>query len=54
MTFRSVYLKTIQYITEILLKVALKTITLTLAQIRKKPQMYPTIPIIDRGIHLNK
>jgi hypothetical protein len=48
MTFRYVYLKTIQYITEILLKVALKTITLTLAQIRKT-QMFPTISIIDRG-----
>jgi hypothetical protein len=53
MTFRSVYLKTIQYITKILLKVALNTITLTPAQIRKT-QMYPTIPIIDRGTHLNK
>jgi hypothetical protein len=42
-----------QYITEILFKVALNTITLTLAQIRKT-QMYPTIPIIDKGTHLNK
>jgi hypothetical protein len=48
MTFRSVYLKTMQYITALLLKVALKTIPLTPAQIRKT-QIYPIIPIIDRG-----
>jgi hypothetical protein len=53
MTFRSFYLKAIQYISGILLKVALNTITLTPAQIRKT-QMYPTISIIDRGTHLNK
>jgi len=46
-------LKAIQYITDILLKVALNTITLTLTQIRKK-NVYPTIPIIDSGTHLNK
>ena len=46
--FRSVYLKTIPYITEILLKVALNTITLTIAKIRKT-QVYPTTTIIEWG-----
>jgi hypothetical protein len=59
--FRSVYLKTIHYITEILLKVALNTITLTMTQIRKntgvsnnhnnrmekQAQVYQTITIIE-------
>jgi hypothetical protein len=53
MTFRSVHLKKIPYITEVLLKVELNTITLTLTQI-EKTQMYPTIPIIELGTHLNK
>jgi hypothetical protein len=52
MTFRSVYLKTIHYITEILLKVALNTLTLTITQIRKT-QVYRTIIIMEWGKHLN-
>jgi hypothetical protein len=52
MTFRSFYLKAIQYISGILLKVALNTTTLTL--IRRKKHVYPTIPIIDSGTYLNK
>jgi hypothetical protein len=43
--FRSVYLKTIPYITAILLKVTLNTITLTIIQI----QVYQTITIIEWG-----
>ena len=53
LTFRSVHLKTIPYITEVLLIVELNTITLTLTQIRKT-QMYPTTTIIEWGKHLNK
>jgi hypothetical protein len=49
----SVHLKTIPYITKVLLKVELNTITLTLTQIRKT-HMYPTIPIIEWGTHLSK
>jgi len=50
MNFRSVHLKTIHYITEILLKVALNIITLTLTHIRKNTGV--PIPIIDRGTNL--
>jgi len=52
MNVRSVHLKTIHYIAEILLKVALNTITLTLTHIRKNTGV--PIPIIDWGTHLTE
>ena len=54
MIFRSVHFKTIQYISEILLKGELKTITLTLTQIRKKKHVYPIIQVIEWGTHLSR